>query len=280
MTNVEIPITNIPRELFDSIWQRLSDYTIGFLRVKDTPAGQDADLLGSGTLVQIGTTRAILTAHHVVDVLPTEGRLGLILSRNLSQHNVDSQGLSYLKIARGEIESKGPDLAAVILSPTIASSIGAIKSFYNLANHRDNMLTDPPDIQEGVWINNGFVAELTIQEEGRNGYSSIKGFFILSGVGGPENQPAEREEYDYISLPVTYSKEPGLPTSFGGMSGGGLWQVQLITGPSGVIKPNAFLLSGVVFYQEGPINQRSDLICHGRSSVYQVAYEAIKQSQP
>lgn len=280
MKNVEIPIKDIPTDVFESIWQRLSEYTIGFLRVKDTPRGQDADLLGSGTLIQVGSTRAILTAHHVVDVLPTEGRLGLILSRNLSQHTIDVQGLSYLKIASGKVDSEGPDLAAVIISPTIASSIGAIKSFYNLTNHRDHMLAEPPDIQEGVWINNGFVAEMTIQEEGRNGYSSIKGFFMLSGAGGPENQPVEREEYDYISLPVTYSKEPGVPTSFGGMSGGGLWQVQLITGPRGKIKPNAFLLSGVVFYQEGPINQRSDLICHGRSSVYQVAYEAIKQAQP
>ena len=280
MTSMEIPITSIPADVLESISRRLSDYTVGFLRILDTPKGQDAGLLGSGTLVQVGRTYAILTADHVVEILPTDGRLGLILSRDLSQHTLDIQGLYYLRIARGNVDAEGPDLGAIILSPTIAATVGAIKSFYNLTYHRDHMLTEPPDIQEGVWFDNGFVEERTIQEEGRDRYSFIKGFYMLSGAGGPEDQPVERGNFDYISLPVVYGTKSEAPVSFGGMSGGGLWQVQLITGPSGKIKPKALLLSGVVFYQEKTINERGGIICHGRSSVYQIAYEAIKQAQP
>lgn len=280
MTKVKIPIADIPTDVSESISRHLSDYTIGFLRIKDTPKGQDADLLGSGTLVQVGTKHAILTVDHVAKALPKEGRLGLLLSRDVHQHTIDIQGIHYLNIARGEVASEGPDLAAVILSPAIASTISAIKSFYNLTYHRDHMLTEPPDIQEGVWFNNGFIEERTIQEEGRNGYSSIKGFCMFSGAGGPEDQPVKRGVYDYISLPKIYGRKFELPISFGGMSGGGLWQVQLITGPSGKIKPKAFLLSGVAFYQEPTVGERSSIVCHGRSSVYQIAYDAIMQAHP
>ena len=41
-------------------------------------------LLGSGTLVSVGSIRAVLTAHHVVSILPSEGRLGLILGPHYS----------------------------------------------------------------------------------------------------------------------------------------------------------------------------------------------------
>src|SRR5205807_998046 len=85
--------------------------------------------------------------------------LGLVRSPTLQQHTVDTQGLTYLEIARGTVDADGPDLGAVVLAPSIASAIAAKKTFYNLDIHRDQMLHSPPDLHDGFWFVNGFVDE-------------------------------------------------------------------------------------------------------------------------
>jgi len=275
MPSISLPVQNIPQETFRSVNRQLFNYTVGFVRVEDTPTGQDAVLLGSGTLIKVGKVCAVLTAQHVLAVLPKEGRLGLILSEGVAKHTVEVQGLSYLDIASGTEDDKGPDIGAVTLSPAIAATLGSSKSFYELDNHRSRMLNNPPNVQEGIWANNGFVEELTITEQGRDGYSQLKGFVMYSGFGGPDSHPQYRDNFDYITLPVTYNGRRGIPKKFNGMSRGGLWQITLVTGPSGRVSPAEYLLSGVVFYQEPTKNNRGGITCYARRSVYEVASQAI-----
>jgi hypothetical protein len=276
----EVPITQLPDSLLAAVALDLAQYSIGFLRIEDTPQGQDALLLGSGTLVRAGTTHAILTAHHVLQALPKNGRLGLILLPTLHQHTVDTQTLVYKEIARGTVNSEGPDLGAVILTPSIAAVIAAKKTFYNLDSRRAQLLETPPDRHEGVWFVHGFVDERTVEEPGKDGFSMVKGFYSFSGAGGPDEPPVARGDHDYFAFPVSYDARSVAPTSFGGMSGGGLWQVTLMRDPQGNIHPKKFLLSGVVFYQEETTETQCGVKCHGRSSVYKVAHEAIRKSEP
>ncbi len=107
----------------------------------------------SGIDLPICSTHAILTAHHVLQVLPKHGRVGLILSPTLHQHTVDTQALVYREIARGTIDSEGPDLGAVILAPSIAAAIAAKKTFYNLDSRREQLLHTPPDLHVGGVVN-------------------------------------------------------------------------------------------------------------------------------
>ena len=82
--------------------------------------------------------------------------------------------------------------------------------------------------------------------------------------------------HDYFAFPVEYEQGSSmLPKSFKGMSGGGLWQVPLTRDPRGQITHEAPLLSGVVFYEE-QTQASFNIKCHGRQSVYQVAYEALR----
>jgi hypothetical protein len=229
--------------------------------------------------VSVGTTHAILTAHHVLSVLPRSGRLGLILSSTAKQHTIDITGIAYVPIARGTRDSEGPDLGAIILSPSIASAIGTKKVFYNLDAHRDQLISSPPDIRDGFWFVNGFVDEKTIEEPNKDGYALVKGFYNLSGAGGPE-QVTVVGDHDYFDFPVSYGGRLVAPKSFGGMSGGGLWQVPLMRSPEGEIKHKTPLLSGVVFYQEPTTEAYCGVKCHGRQSVYRVAFDAIKQKKP
>lgn len=277
MTETEefLKLTEIPNSLFEEIVQNLARFSIGFLRLEDTPNGQDAILLGSGTLVAVGETRAILTAHHVVRALPRTGRLGLILSPTLQQYTIDTQGLTFLEIDRGTEDSTGPDLGAVILSASIVGSIAAKKTFYNLDRHRDAQLNSPLDRRDGVWFVHGFIDEMTVEEPGIGKYSRVKRFYNLSGAGAPE-AAVQVGEYDYFAFPVNYDARSVAPISFGGMSGGGLWQVPLTRNDQRALVHRTPLLSGVVFYQEPTTETQCGVKCHGPISVYRIAYDAIR----
>jgi hypothetical protein len=272
----ELSLSQIPDTLIESIGQAIANFSVGFVRVEDTPHGQDARLLGSGTLVTVNHTRAILTAHHVMKELPRDGRLGLILSSKPYPSTVSVEALHYLEIDRGSVNSEGPDLGAVILSPPIAGSLEAVKSFYNMAPRRNRLLNEPPDINDGVWLVHGFVAERTVDERGVEGYEKVKGFYELTGHGWVK-PPYSVGKYDYYAFPVNYLGQSVAPHKFGGMSGGGLWQVPLSRNSEGELTHQTPLLSGVVFYQERIEANRSAVKCHGRRSVYEVAYEAMQK---
>ncbi len=275
----EMSIRDLPEAVIEAAMRRIADYSIGFVRVGGTPWGAEAKLLGSGTLVSVGAARAVLTAHHVMSNLPTTGRLGLLLGQTPGQDTVDVQGLGYLEIARGTSGAVGPDLGAVILAPSIASAVAAKKSFYNLDLHRNQLLHSPPDIRDGFWFINGYIDEKTTEEREKDGYDLIRGFFNLSGVGVPKEAIAVGE-HDYFDFPVIYDAGHAIPKSFGGMSGGGLWQVPLKRDPQGQMEHSALLLSGVVFYQERTSETSCNVKCHGRQSVYGVAYDAIQRTEP
>jgi len=276
----ELPIDKLPVELFEAISADLIRYSIGFVRVDETPHGPDINLLGSGTLIKVGVTYAVLTAHHVLEVLPKTGRLGLILSDSMHQDNIDTRGIYYLEIARGPKGSDRPDIGAIILAPNIADSIQANqanKVFYNLESRRDFFLKTPPNLSDGVWFVNGFVAERTISIRNHDRYSLIKGFQNLSGLCSPEPSVVVGN-YDYFSFPVSHGGSSVAPRRFGGISGGGLWQVLLTRDSNGNIRNKSPLLSGLVFYEEfdaigGPAVKCH---CHGRLSLYRVAYDALK----
>ncbi|MEE9911823.1 MAG: hypothetical protein K4571_08870 [Deltaproteobacteria bacterium] len=272
----EIKLAELPEAVIEAAMRHIANYSIGFLHVNNpTHSSGDVMLLGSGTLVSIGNVHAILTADHVLSVLPKSGRLGLILSATTQQYTIDTQGITYVHIERGTHYSDGPDLGAVVLSNSIASSIAAKKVFYNLSVQRDHILSSPPDIHDGFWFINGFVDEKTTEEKDKDGYDLVKGFFNLSGAGGPEDATVVGN-HDYYVFPVSYSVRSVSPKSYGGMSGGGLWQVPLTRNVQGEIEHTKPIYSGVVFYQQPATETYCGVKCHGRQSVYNVAYNAIK----
>ncbi|MEK6590523.1 MAG: hypothetical protein AABZ11_07570 [Nitrospinota bacterium] len=273
-----ILIKDLPHALFDDVIKDLAQYTIAFLRVQNVAQSQQVDLLGSGVLVSVGKTRAILTAHHVVHVLPRTRRLGLLLGRTDQPHTIDTQGTAFLKIARGTQDSLGPDLGAVVLAQQIANSIASIKTFYNLDERRDQLLHSPPDLRDGFWTAQGFLEEGTVITPDPDGRCMTKSFYNFSGIGGPEAVD-QIGEYDYFEFPVSHEARQTAPRSWGGMSGGGLWQIPLKRQGSGLL-PLTPLLSGILFYQQPTTATECGVRGHGRRSVYEQAYKYIQSCEP
>ena len=65
------------------------------------------------------------------------------------------------------------------------------------------------------------------------------------------------------------SHNQDLPTSFGGVSGGGVWQVPLIRDRQGDLEADDYILSGVAFYQTKLDGNHRLIRCHGRKTVYE-----------
>jgi hypothetical protein len=166
-------------------------------------------------------------------------------------------------------------LGAVILAPSIAGAIAAKKTFYNLDLRRVQMLNSPPELHEGVWFVNGFVAENTVAEPGRDAHELVKSFYHLAGAGGAEKLTTTGE-FDYLAFLVGYSERSIAPRSFKGVSGGGLWQVPLVRDGEGQIKHESPLLSGVAFYQVPTTELDCGVKCHGRRSVYEMFCKAVE----
>jgi hypothetical protein len=273
-----ILIKDFPPALLSAIAGQLAPYTIAFLRSDDRAAGHRVHLLGSGVLISVGKTRAILTAQHVLQVLPRTGRLAVFLERTREPHTIDTHGIAFVDIARGTQDSVGPDLGAVVLASRIGSAIAAKKPFYNLDAHRDRLLGSPPDLQDGVWCAQGFLAERTVVTTDPSEGGFTKWFYNFSGFGGPENS-TQVDEHDYFEFPVSHESRADAPVDWGGMSGGGLWQIPLKRQDEEIV-PLSPLLSGVLFYQQPTTDTQCGVKGHGRRSVYEVAYNAIRAREP
>lgn len=271
-----IRFKDIPEAVHQQVIAQLRDHSIGFARATSARSDRKVELLGSGTLVRVGDKHAILTAHHVLEVLPKGPRLGVLLDSTTRLLSLDQRGLHRLKIARGKDDSVGPDLAALILAKPIASTLAAQRRFFDLSAHREEMLERPELDEHGMWVVGGFVDELTRRETHR-GIPHIT-FRNQALLGTVERCPPVGE-FDYFNSPIDVDDRVNVPKLFGGVSGGGLWQIQLAQDTKGVLSARQAKLSGVVFYQLPTTATQCGLRCHGRRSVYEVAFAAIANSK-
>jgi hypothetical protein len=265
------------RHLLEEVAIELSNYSVSFVKL-DVHCGQEYPQLGgSGTLVFAHGKHAILTADHVLENLPTRGEVGLSLSTicrpRLHRFTIDMSLTTRISIARGATEHGGPDLG-LLLIPAEVGKIGAVKSFYNLSRRRDQILSNPPPVDQGAWLLCGMAAEWTSDGAPELGYQIVKEFHGICGAG---IVTAERqgENFDYIDFEAKYNKAYEGPQSFKGFSGGGLWQVAFDKNQDGNLIATDKILSGVAFYQSTLENERRTISCHGRQSIYGAVVDAL-----
>jgi len=114
------------------------------------------------------------------------------------------------------------------------------------------------------------VAEKTKRSSGR---ITLNQYVIL----GTAPQLLEREGYDYVDLRSRRSLEPRSPTSFGGMSGSGLWRFSIAKVSDSVLKPFDFQLAGVAFYQLLDTDDEiATLRFHGPRSMYERSLPSVR----
>lgn len=270
------PMKELTDAFLKGIADRLHLHSTVLLKLwLDDNRNQDGRPIGSGTFVSVGDTYGIVTAHHVAELLAEPFALGLGIAREGEEHamRVERHSLQIEEVAIPEIEEYGPDLAFItLLDGNDVATVKASKLFHALDRDRDELLSRPPPDDAGVWFYCGTPEERTVAEDSEKGFLGLLTFQDLCLAGGP-SVSCERGNYDYFDLDSDKDNEG--PSSYSGMSGGGLWQVTISQSEEGSPTPGRYLFSGVSFYQGSRSDGTRFMRCHGRKSVYEHVFEAV-----
>ncbi len=270
---LEIKLKDIPDAFIESVFSGLKHYLVPMLGQSETPSGPNFEHFGSGTLIQIGPTTGILTAAHVWHKAKTYKQINIALT------DLAATGFSILpsnftprQVWGGKKNQWGPDLAFLELSPKDYSTLSASKSFLNFTKQKAELADNSPETAKRLWVIMGLVAEFsTVDPKPKEGKVSSRP--VCRGMFSTIHNTHERNGHDYFDAGVNQGLE-GVPTTFGGVSGGGLWQVDLSKNKDGEFywneKPH---LRGVAFWETEPVNGRRFVRHHGPKSIFETAWK-------
>jgi hypothetical protein len=245
-------------------------HTVGLLRVSQTKEGERLDLCGTGTLVSFAEDRYILTAAHVWEKLlktnpPTS--VGVTLRENIDHKSlIDRAAIVAIGPPKpAKWNEWGPDLVFLRVPPEHVGAIEVHRVFLNLMRKRTAgvnvmcidlsvLMGTPYELADCTDIH----ADLQI-----NGMFSAPEVGPFSPIQAP---PSVQRDFDYIDLDMQLAL-PGVPQTFGGVSGGGLWRVFVYSSPlTGEIEWIKYL-EGTAFYEMPIVNQHRVIRCHGPQSI-------------
>lgn len=268
MTELELT----PAEM--KINREIAGSLVGLIEVLTAPDGEDARLLGSATLVTIKGRRGLLTAAHVLNVIPRTHPLGIVRfsSPNTQRLLVQFHHALRISIGRTNEGPQGPDLGFIELpSEAIASLEARGNIFFNMDLRRDDVLAGRYEAKPHLGCIVGAIAERTTESVGPSERTkNIGACNLLGKIGAPRTH----DGFDLVDFEPVYSKSDQPPSSFGGVSGGGLWRVMGVL-ENGSISAVDKVLLGVAFYQSAVVEGKRTLICHGPRSLYHELYEAV-----
>jgi hypothetical protein len=231
------------------------------------------DLKGSATLVSIGKSFGLLTAHHVWQAVrkgKCKDHFCMVLGSKHGrfEHPFDE----CTPLAFGEYsadhEEEGPDLAFIRFDyePRILP-LKVKKSFYPLEAEKGQMFNDIP-YDRCPWLVWGTPAEGTVKSASETGQPILR---VNQFAGGAEfSGIIERDGFDFVKVKITCGRN-GFPNDYGGVSGGGVWiPIRYSEDPERkVLKPPVnLLLAGVAYYQSEEIRGYKTLNLHGPKSIY------------
>ncbi|MDH0872810.1 hypothetical protein [Agrobacterium pusense] len=259
--------SNTTAEIFDA---HIAPSTVGFLLLR----GKDRVPYGSGTLVKTSTTQGILTCGHVVKELRKEETFGVCLfpvRKNSYQALTLPVNLTAaIAISYYEKECWAPDIAFIPIPLDDFSSLASKGNVYDLDFGQEKYGREKAT-RLGVDVMAGVVWEMTppsSESESR----VVQGVEGLMTVGRGSNIDPENG-WDRILFTPEPSSENSLPLSYGGTSGGGVWEV-FVTEDGDEKKFFEKRLSGVAYCQQ-PGEDRT-VICHGPVSIYGKLLAEIK----
>lgn len=260
-----------------------------------SPLFLDKTLVGSGTFIAWKDQFGILTAHHVphnpLDATlrfdfsaGSDQRLGVALAAHAHCFEFQIRNLSLVDIAAPidtEDHGRGPDLAVIKLgNKAVVDAIAARKLFYRLDVHTtervERSLRD-----DGIFVVCGAAKECERAGGPELGFTEVMIEELTAYHGGmvpPSGRRFERDGYRYAELGVEYASHEDLPGTFGGVSGGGLWHIDVSKAADGTYKVSEPILAGVAFYQTAVVNQQRMIRCHAGDAVYVHALDRLKNA--
>ncbi len=253
----------------------VSDYTIGFVRLDNN---LDVRALGSGSLVTIGPIHGVLTAAHVADALPEGGNFKIFIA-NESQADfrkrlIEIEHADLVKIRGKSYGPLGPDLAFIRLSENSVAKLSATNSFFNLLKRQNDVLAEKIPTERYVDALVGIVDEFTkdFSTPAKPLQKEFGGIFY----GGEADFIAKSDRgFDLIEFKVAKDADVPRPSSFGGVSGGGLWRFYFDEKNSVVERR----LIGVPFFEK-LVGASQVVVCDGPNSIYKALIDSVLAKWP
>lgn len=258
--------------ILDQVEQGLRHYVVPILGLWDNRPIPDLRLIGTGTLIEVDGQGCILTAGHVWGTAITADSLHFLLMPNrvrveLSVDDIEAR----TNWRRDHPEEWGPDLALLEIPTEKLGAFKACKSFLDFERQRTDVSRNPPKTEKGLWAVYGVVSDfssVTVDPENRSLDAQLVARAFFGGIVGTHSNMG----YDYYDTRADMVL-PGVPGSFGGVSGGGLWEVGLTISKTGVISwKGERHFRGVAFWESSVKEQQRIVRCHGPSSIFQQSW--------
>jgi hypothetical protein len=269
-TNQRFSLSDFPSALHDELTERIARYSVGLTRIEVRDGVEKAIKSGSGTLVAFQGHRYLLTADHVVEDIKKSPLVGLLVDWTGRSRRcvLDLDHLQFVRVPRGNTAQAGPDLAAIRL-PDNGDAVAillSLKNFYDLDRRMEQFKDGFHEVDLGLWLPCGVLAEGSQDLEPERGFGIVRGYYGLCGLAaGPSETHVDG--FDYLELTSDPSESKDVPTSFKGLSGGGLWHA-IVGSKDGALVVMDCILSGVIFYEDFLPDGVQVLRSHGRNSVY------------
>ena len=252
-------------DLRQRIVRNLGSSTVALFAVSHSHGSDLLKLAGTGTLAVVGDSYGILTAAHVWEgVLKSAVKLGITLTDNINHKrlmDVSTVAPTIIRDTASGWNEWGPDIAFLRIPSEFVGGIKAFQVFEDLK---------APPKPLGVESLECWVAMGTPEELGTftrtHAEVQISGDFVV-----PRSQ--NHGEHDYYDFQVD-TRRAGMPKSFGGFSGGGLWRVLVYYSPLTGKVDWAQRLKGVIFWQSPSVEGRRMIRCHGPTSILSLVEQA------
>lgn len=247
------------------------DRTVGLVQADDN------QYMGTGTLVSIDDRLCILTARHVIRAIGSTDTLGVAMPSPvaLEAHRLEIRCTYRQRIHAEPIGKEVPDLGVLILAHNDASIISSKKSFYNLTMRRQEALDCPPDCKSPIWVLAGTPDTWSRDGGPARAFESTRAFTLLLGFGIVE--PSSRHsDFNCLDFVVDRPEDSGIPKSFGGCSGGGLWHASMPDAKGiAVERPR---LMGVLFEQTSTGSCTNTIHCVGSEVIYEHMIDIVRKN--
>jgi hypothetical protein len=267
---VAVSALDLPDRVCEEVYADLAMYSVVLVAVDDAGA---IYLRGSGTIVRADSRLYILTATHVWEQLSRLTTIGVPLAGGVAPYLIPRALMIGVAVGQRRSDEWGPDLTLIRIPSSHVARIEAHKVAYNLTMRADSVLRDGPAVSEGCWVILGAPDE-------RAQLDAHGGMLNEMAAFGAIAQTHARDGFDYVDFGIDRTgSSVGAPVSFGGVSGGGLWQICFERSAAGDLVWNRQKhLEGVAFYQSAIVDGRQILRCHARRTLYEQGLVTITSS--
>jgi hypothetical protein len=267
LDEIEASIVN-DADLKQRIVRSIGSSTVALFAISYLNGNECLKFVGTGTLAVAGESHGILTAAHVWKVIKPALKVGITMTERIDhRYAIELSTIIPSVLGGGESvpEERGPDLAFLRIPDGLIGEIEAYHTFENLQRPIQKLGVESLE----SWWAIGTPGELGTFTET---HASVE------IDGSPVNPKYLSGNPDYYEFEMD-TQGPGIPSSYGGFSGGGLWRVPIYSSPATGQIDWGQRLTGVMFFQFPPVNNRRVIRCHGPKTIASLL-ELVAKNEP